>query len=288
MGRPVMAQEAYQALDIPYHVRSVGMSGSGVGDVLGTDVSSLNPALLAGVGKKLIISAVRYPAVVRSQFAEWRTVWRNLSVATTFRGVNYGSFTERNRESEDLGSFSAGDVWLTAAVAKKITTLVDVGVSLGIFQSRVDEVDAMLGLVSLGGRVSIPQLETSLGVSIRNVGTTLRGYTTYDEPIPTSVAIGITRRLAHLPLTLSLDGIWWKERSLLRLGGEFSLPRGFHLQFGTTSRRSALQTGSVWRDIVSGVSLGVGYDLSQTSLGLAVANNGVGGSSLGFGFSRKF
>ena len=53
------AQTSYQSLDIGYHVRSLGMSGSGVADVLGADVSSLNPALLSGKEKTLILSAVR-------------------------------------------------------------------------------------------------------------------------------------------------------------------------------------------------------------------------------------
>ena len=281
-------QTSYQSLDISYHVRSLGMSGSGVADVLGADVSSLNPALLSGKEKTLILSAVRYPATVQSQLAEWRVAVKGVSVATTFRSVNYGAFKERDRDGNDMGSFSAGDVWLNVAVAKSLSSLADVGVSVGMFQSSVGNVTAVLGLVSLGGRVSIPQLETSLGVSIRNLGTTVKEYTSHIEVIPTSVAIGVTRKMEYLPLTLSADAVWWEKRSLFRLGGEFSLPRGLFLQLGTSSFRSDLQTGELWRDIASGFSLGFGYSLKRVSVGFAVANSGVGGISLGVGFSRQF
>ena len=282
------AQTSYQSLDIAYHVRSLGMSGSGVADVLGADVSSLNPALLSGKEKTLILSAVRYPATVQSQLAEWRMAVKGLSVAATFRSVNYGAFKERDRDGNDMGSFSAGDAWLNVAVAKSLSSLADVGVSVGMFQSSVGNVTAVLGLVSLGGRVSIPQLETSLGVSIRNLGTTVKEYTSHIEVIPTSVAIGVTRKMEYLPLTLSADAVWWEKRSLFRLGGEFSLPRGLFLQLGTSSFRSDLQTGELWRDIASGFSLGFGYSLKRVSVGFAVANSGVGGMSLGVGFSRRF
>ena len=282
------AQTSYQSLDIAYHVRSLGMSGSGVADVLGADVSSLNPALLSGKEKTLILSAVRYPATVQSQLAEWRMAVKGLSVAATFRGVNYGNFKERDRDGNDLGSFSAGDAWLNVAVAKSLSPLADVGISAGMFQSSVGDVTAVLGLVSLGGRVTIPQLETSLGVSVRNLGTTVQEYTSYTEMIPTSVAVGVTRKMEYLPLILSADAVWWEKRSLFRLGGEFALPKGLFLQLGTSSFRSDLQTGELWRDIASGFSLGFGYSLQRVSVGFAVANSGVGGMSLGVGFSRRF
>lgn len=252
------AQTSYQSLDIAYHVRSLGMSGSGVADILGADVSSLNPALLSGKEKTLILSAVRYPATVQSQLAEWRMAVKGVSVAATFRGVNYGNFKERDRDGNDLGSFSAGDAWLNVAVAKSLSPLADVGISAGMFQSSVGDVTAVLSLVSLGGRVTIPQLETSLGVAVRNLGTTVQEYTSHTEMIPTSVAVGVTRKMEYLPLTLSADAVWWEKRTLFRLGGEFALPKGLFLQFGSSSFRSDLQTGELWRDIASGFSLGFG------------------------------
>ena len=213
---------------------------------------------------------------------------KGLSVAATFRGGNYGNFKERDRDGNDLGSFSAGDAWLNVAVAKSLSPLADVGISAGMFQSSVGDVTAVLGLVSLGGRVTIPQLETSLGVSVRNLGTTVQEYTSYTEIIPTSVAVGVTRKMEYLPLILSADAVWWEKRSLFRLGGEFALPKGLFLQLGTSSFRSDLQTGELWRDIASGFSLGFGYSLKRVSVGFAVANSGVGGISLGVGFSRQF
>ncbi|MBH30467.1 MAG: hypothetical protein CMG71_00570 [Candidatus Marinimicrobia bacterium] len=284
----LFGQTSYTSLDLSYHIRSVGMSGSGVGDLMGMDVSTFNPALLSGAPKSFAFSVVRYPASIQSQFLEWRSQWKEMNLSATFRGVNYGTFRERDRDGAELGDFSAGDAWISFALARKVSNLADVGVSAGLFQSRVGEVQAMLGLISVGGRVTIPQAASSLGVSIRNLGATVETYTSHKEEIPTSVAVGITRKMAYLPLSLSVDGVWWKDITLYKIGGEFSLPRGFFLQFGSSSLRGDLQTGELWRDIASGISLGLGYEMPRMNIGFAVGNSGVGGVSLGIGFSRRY
>lgn len=284
----LFGQTSFTSLDLPYHIRSVGMSGSGVGDPLAMDVSTLNPALLSGARKSFVVSAVRYPASIQSQFVEWRSVWKELYLSATFRGVNYGPFKERDRDGGELGDFSAGDAWVSFALARKLSNLADIGASAGLFQSRVGEVQAMLGLISIGGRVTIPQAAASLGVTVRNLGTTVESYTSHKEEIPTSVAVGVTRKMAYLPLSFSADGVWWRKRTLFRLGGEFSLPKGFALQIGTTSLRGDLHTGELWRDIASGISLGLGYEMPRITIGFAVGNSGVGGASLGIGFSRRY
>ena len=284
----LLGQTSYTSLDLSYHIRSVGMSGSGVGDLMGMDVSTLNPALLSGASKSFAVSLVRYPASIQSQFVGWRSKWKELNLSATFRGVNYGAFKERDRDGTELGDFSAGDAWISFTLARKVSNLADVGVSAGLFQSRVGEVQAMLGLISIGGRVTIPQAASSLGVSVRNLGTTVETYTSHKEGIPTSVAVGITRKMAYLPLSLSVDGIWWKDITLFKIGGEFSLPREFFFQFGSSSFRGDLHTGELWRDIASGISLGLGYEMPRMNIGFAVGNSGVGGVSLGIGFLRRY
>lgn len=284
----LFGQNAYSSLDVAYHFRSIGMSGSGVADLLNADVSTLNPALLAGSRKTIILSAIRYPAAIQTQFLEWRAGLNKWHMAATYRGVNYGDFNERDLDGTELGSFSAADAWMSLALAKSVSAFSEFGASAGFFQSRIGSVQAILGLLTLGGRVTIPPIETSLGVSIRNIGTTIETYSSYKEQIPTSVAIGLTRKMAYLPLLLSIDTIWWKERSLIKVGGEFSLPKNFFVQIGSSSLRNDLKTGELWRDITSGISMGIGCALPRTSLGFAVGNGGVGGVSVGLGFSRIF
>ena len=280
-------QTAFTSLDIPYHFRSVGMSGSGVADLLSADVSNLNPALLSGSKKALSLSGIQYPAFIRTHFVEWRTEWNKWYMSSTFKGVNYGDFLERDINGLELGKFSARDAWISFAFARKLAPIADIGFSTGFFQSRIGELQALLGLITFGTRVIIPEISTSLGVTIRNIGVDLDSYTSYKEDIPTSITIGLTHELRYLPLLLSADGFWWRDKSLLKIGGAFSISKDFFLYLGTSSVRNNLQIGRLWKDITSGFSMGLGYDIKKMSLGLSLANNGVGGIMIGLGFSRK-
>ena len=188
-------QTAFTSLDIPYHFRSIGMSGSGVADLLSADVSNL----------------IQYPAFIRTHFVEWRTEWNKWYVSSTFKGVNYGDFLERDINGLELGKFSARDTWISFAFARQLAPIADIGFSTGFFQSSIGELQALLGLITFGTRVIIPEISTSLGVTIRNIGVDLDSYTSYKEDIPTSITIGLTHELRYLPLLLSVDGFWWSK-----------------------------------------------------------------------------
>lgn len=285
---PLSAQTAYASLDISYHFRSIGMSGSGLSDLSSSDASNLNPALLSRSNKALIISAIQYPASIRTHFFEFRTKWNSWYLSTTYKGVNYGDFLERDINGEQLGNFSASDAWIAFAFARKLAPFADVGFSTGLFQSRIGTLESFLGLITFGSRVSIPKTSTSIGVTIRNIGLALESFTSYKEDIPTSVSIGLTHELRYLPLLLSVDAIWWRDKNMVKIGGEFSISENLFLYLGTNSLRNELQIERLWMDIRSGISMGIGYDINQMSLGFSFANNGVGGIMLGLGFARKF
>ena len=66
------SQGSYSALEIPYHIRTLSMSGISVADDRGMDVSAVNPALLAHSRTELLVSLARYPADIQSEAVEWR------------------------------------------------------------------------------------------------------------------------------------------------------------------------------------------------------------------------
>ncbi|MFQ6675729.1 MAG: hypothetical protein ACE5LH_05220 [Fidelibacterota bacterium] len=290
-----LAQGSYTALEIPYHVRTLSMSGGGVADARGADLSMMNPALLMGAsfldggGRTLLFSVIRYPVDIQSEMAEWRMPWGNRTVAVTLRHLGYGEFDRRDEQNVKTGEFSAGDTWLSVSASRRVWRRVDVGVTGGIFHSRIESVTASLALVTAGASLSIPEVDLVVGVSVRNLGTTLKRYTGYEEVIPTSLSAGLTKGLAHLPLEISVDALWWEKekRSWWRIGGEFSLPRSLFLRWGLSSYRFDQRTGHVWRDIVTGSALGVAYRTGPLTLDMGFQYAGVGGITVGVGLSAE-
>lgn len=287
---PLAAQGSYSALVVPYHVRSLSMSSVGTADARGTDITIMNPSLLKSASGALLLSVIRYPADIQSEMVEWRMAWGDRMAAVSLRHLGYGIFDERDEFGTRTGDFSAGETWISFSAAGSLLGSLDVGVTGGFFLSRIETVTATLALFTVGSAITLSRYDMRVGIAIRNVGTTVDSYTNYTEPIPTNVNLGVTKKLAYLPLELSLDGIWWSQNghAELRLGGEFTLPYDLKLRWGTGSERTVLQTQQLWRDIAAGTSLGVGFQTENLSVDLGILYRGVAGTALGVGFSTGF
>ena len=283
----ILAQGSYSALNIPYHVRSLSMSSVGVADPKGMDISGSNPSLLASANRKVILSVIRYPASIQSELVEWRTSWGTTVGAVTLRHLGYGTFQKRDREGMSTGQFSAGETWVSASLARSILRRIDLGITAGALFSQIADVTATLAILTVGGTLNITKLDMKLGFSLRNIGLTLDAYTSHSEPIPTNMNVGVMKKLAYLPLDLSIDGAWWggSNSGVMRMGGEFTLPYDLRLRLGTTSYRFDQKTNQVWRDIATGTSIGLGYQTDKLSVDLGIQYGGVSGSAMGVGFS---
>lgn len=281
------AEGSYSALEIPYHVRSLSMSSVGIADARGMDITGINPSLLQSAQGGLILSIIRYPAEIQSEIVEWRMSWGARTGAISIRHLGYGIFEERNEDGLRTGQFSAGETWASLSLAQSLFHSFDIGVTGGALLSRIDNVTASLAVFTMGGVLTIHRFDMRVGFSIRHVGVTLDSYTGHSEPIPTNVNLGMTKRLEHLPLELSIDGTWWERegREVIRLGGEFTLPYGLSLRLGTSSNRVDLKTDQLWQDITTGMGLGVGYQIQNMSVDLGIQYRGVAGTAIGLGFS---
>ena len=281
------AQGSYSALDIPYHVRSLSMSSAGIADTRGMDITGSNPSLLQSVERGLLISLIRYPAEIQTEIVEWRILMGNRMSAISVRHLGYGIFEKRNQEGEKTGQFSAGETWASLSLAHSLFPSLDIGMTGGLLLSRIDNVSASLAIFTLGGVFTISRFDLRIGFSLRNLGNTIDSYTDHNEPIPTSVNLGITKNLAHLPLDLSIDGTWWsrEERGLFRVGGEFSLPYSLKLRLGTSSHRFDLKTNQLWNSVLSETGIGLGYQTRHLSMDMGIHYRGIAGTAIGIGFS---
>jgi len=281
------SEGSYSALEIPYHARSLGMSAAGAADWHGMDISSINPSLLQSSNRSLLMSAVRYPADIQTGLVEWRQVLGNRKIAITLRHVKYGAFERRDDSGIKTGQFTAGDTWISGSFAQKLYKLLDVGMTGGFFFSQIENVNATLALVSFGTALKIPRFDAQVGVSIRNFGYTLNNYTDYHETIPTSLALGLSKKLAHLPMEISLDGLWWRkeDRAVIRLGGEFFLPSNFKVRWGTSSYRFDLGTDELWQSYIAGSSIGLGYVIKNLTVDMGIHYQGAGSAVIGIGVS---
>ena len=115
-----------------------------------------------------------------------------------------------------------------------------------------------------------------------NAGTQLTEYYSTKENLPLDIVLGVSKKMEHLPLRLSLDfhnlnaqkSSFFKRFDAFSLGAEFFLSRVLRLRFGYNNQsRSDLTIGSFAG--LAGFNVGVGavisnyeFDYGFSSMGL--------------------
>jgi len=93
------------------------------------------------------------------------------------------------------------------------------GANIKWIHSSLQPYRATALLVDVGATYQLDDKHTTFGIVWRNVGRLLKKYRNTDEPLPTELLIGLTRRLKYLPLRLHLS-----YRRLTRFKSTYNTP----------------------------------------------------------------
>lgn len=282
-----LGQTAFEGLQGWYHPHSLSLAGGGA-SLASLENDRTNPAALAGLQPQFRLGLLRYPAGVASQSAVLLLSRPGQELALGLRHLGYGRFSGRDEDNRSLGDYSAGDTWLTVAVARRIWGgRLAGGLSGGIFLSRLGSYQALAltltpGLLLQGER-------TRVGLSLTNLGRVLSDYTTYRERLPVALLASLSRRLAHLPLDLGVDLVYYRlqRQAALHLGGVFQLPWNLQLKWGTSSQRLGLPPAR--RSIImAATGLGLSYAAAPYHFEMGAYFYGLGGWIGGLGLGVEF
>ena len=243
------------------------------------DVASLfaNPALLSSAELKTL--SFSYLNHIGSINAGWISYGRRLDSLTTaavgIRYLGFGSIDRADDQGRRDGSFNASDISLTLGASRRALPTLSYGVNLNFLLSSIDGYHASAISMDAGVHYEAgPGL--SLGATIQNAGLILSSFGTRRDHVPFDMRIGISKKLAHMPLLLSisayrlhqLDGGPDGTSAIsnlfyhLILGGEFVFSDSFQIRFGYNHRRhDELRLKS--RLDLAGISMGVGIRLSK-------------------------
>lgn len=248
-----------------------GAYAAAAGDLNGI---GYNPAVLFSSGSRAaVLSYHNYYLDMQSGFAacSW-TIGSGLKAAVSAAYLNYGQMTRSNTYMDDLGTFSPGDLVVTAAAADSFAFGLVWGAAVKYVHQNYDQYTASAVAIDLGAVYAFPAENIRLGLSVKNLGTALTAFVEHKESLPLTVRAGISKRLAHLPLLLQFDllkyvhtagdfasGLYWA------LGGEFTITDRFYLRWGYNSRGSE-QNGAGGSAGLAGFSAGLGFDFSRWQL----------------------
>lgn len=211
-------------------------------------------------------------------------------------GVTYfsnGKFKGMDSENRPTVDFTANDISLNGFFSYDLSERWRGGASMKFLYSNYD-IYTSLGLcVDVGLSYYNSESDFSYGITLKNIGAQLKPYYEERQKMPWDIQMGITKRLAHAPVRLSVTAMYlnrWKFDYMddLEEGGykKDNFARAFfkHLVFGLdyvpsenfwlgvgfnpkTNMDMKLQGGNA----LSGFSAGAGVKIKMFDVGVSVA-----------------
>lgn len=236
--------------------RTAALGGS-FSAVYDDDVNGLfhNPALLSpDTDRMASLSYLNHLADINAGFLAYGHEMEDFaSLGGGLRFLSWGEFEAANEFGEQTGTFRAGDVALTLGAARPLGDRWRYGTSLHAIYSSLETARASALATDIGVLYQIPAQQITLSASVNYLGRALDSFGPTRDRLPFDVRLGLTKRLFHLPLMLSLTGYHLHDLgndiagggttldhvlAHLVFGGELTLGDVFQVRLGYDHRRS--------------------------------------------------
>ncbi len=208
--------------------------------------------------------------------------------------TNYGKFQKTDIYGNDLGSFFPGNIAISAGYADTTSIGLSYGIAIKYLQFSIDKYTSMAAALSAGVIYRIKSQDLNIGFSINNLGHTIKPFINRYEKLPISYRLGLSKRLAHLPLLVNLDVIKYhftSSRILLglywSLGGEFTITKNIFLRLGYTSQGSEEREENS-NFSLAGFRLGLGIKYKKYTIDYGFGSLGMLGNMNHFTLSVEF
>lgn len=270
----------FPVLQLEPSARTAALAGSSTALLdNGSGALFSNPALISTEADgKIEFSYLNHLSDIN---AGWVAYGRDMgelgAFAAGIRYLSFGQFDERNELGEKIGTFSAADVALTLGGSRIWKPGLRYGAALSVMHASIAASSNATGVGLDAGLVyDDSENRQSFGISIHNAGLVLSSIGERSDRLPADLRIGYTRRLAHLPLLVSVTGYRLHKmdggpddtgaiaRILYhtRFAGEFQFSESFRVRFGYDHRRhDELRVKS--RLDMAGFSTGLGIRISR-------------------------
>jgi hypothetical protein len=272
-----------------------------------------NPSLITqGIHNHLVLSFVDYYSDINYGFASYsRTLEKYGSFMASLQFLDHGKFVSADETGQTYGEFSAGEYAFQLGWGRALDSSFSIGSNFKFLYSELEYFVASGLAVDVTGTYSKPSTGFTASLLARNIGRMLNTYVPGQaEPLPFEIALGLSKRLKHVPLRYSilvtnlqkwdlthddplepdtdpLTGEPIKENEfevfadkLMRhfvVGAELSPSRNFSLRLGYNyQRRQDMKVATKLSTV--GFSWGFGFRVSRFNFSYARSANHLAGS----------
>ncbi|MHB2150902.1 type IX secretion system protein PorQ [Calditrichota bacterium LG25] len=291
----------FEFLRTDFSARSSGLASACLTMRADLEGLALNPAGLAYLSeRKFAFNYTNYLLDINGgtvAYSQQVPYLKRVAVSITY--LDYGQFDETDRFAVSTGNtFSANDIALAVTQADHLDQNFSYGITTKFAYSRIADYTATAWLFDFGllYRATF-ESELYFAVTLQNLGWQLNSYsaaTNIKEPMPTSLNVGVSKKLAHLPLEVSFriqklnesSEKWYDRFKRFSVGGEFRLSDHFHFRLGYNhEQHESLQSDVTTQGKFAGISLGVGIFVKKFRIDYAFSNFEFLGNVHRFGIS---
>lgn len=315
-----LAANAYSFLDVSSSTRALALGGYGIAvpapDPMLTDQ---NPGLLGPeIERVAAVSYMRYfgsSNFMAARFAHSageRGAW-----AVGVRYLDYGSIDGYLQDGTPTGSFKPQDISFEGTYSHDFTDRLRGGINAKLIYSNYEEYTAVALAADLGINYYNEERGLSLSAVIKNAGGQVKRFNEEYDHLPFDVQLGMMKSLGTGPFSLSVTAhhlTHWKlpyYNHTSNGGMESSAPEEHeykffstlfrHLTFGLQyepSERFYIAAGynyktrsdmtNYQRNFLSGISLGLGLNVSDFAIGVSYSQPHKSASTLALNLSYYF
>lgn len=126
------------------------------------------------------------------------------TVSGGLRFLDGGVVEERPQTREPSGDFAASNSILTIGAARPYRNRLRYGGTVNFLHSRIDQARSSVLTTNLGVTYRIPGPRMVVAVTLHHVSITLDVFGPFDTRLPHDLQVGLSKRLAPLPLLITL------------------------------------------------------------------------------------
>lgn len=232
------------------------------------DVHSVyyNPAALAALeSRQLTFSYLNHFLDFQSGFVAYSFQMPGIGyfgVGTHY--LNYGEFKRTDELGNVDGEFGAGNLVIMTDYAMKFSKDFYLGATLKFIHSTIAEYNSTAIAADFGLLYRFPNQDLQLGFGVFNVGTVTDAFVETKDGLPFNYRLGFSKKLAHLPLLLCVEGYQYIDEDFqFIVGGEFVVAPFLFLRLSYNSVGKDQKIGENG-DKKAGFSIGAGISLDKT------------------------
>ncbi|MCD6204743.1 MAG: PorV/PorQ family protein [Candidatus Marinimicrobia bacterium] len=274
LSTTLSGQALFQGLNYPVNARGWGMGSAISSQSITGSGASLNPAVISRSPNVWQLNYTRFPLDIsaNSAYCVFTTPIKG-KFALLLSYYNYGSFVERDWDGNETGNFNVYDLGSSISYARNISRRLSLGLSATFAQSQLNSLRAT-ALTGSAGIYYYNEISTlSIGFGLRNYAFYMNSYLDNREKLSSNLVLGISKKLAHMPMILSVD-IYptYRDQYQVNIGGEFILSDHLFLRWGNSTKRFYNRGQEGFKNFFASATAGLGVNVHSFLFDIAVVS----------------